>query len=60
MTIAQITCPKCDQISESEIPVDACLFFYKCPHCHQMMRPNSGDCCVFCSFGSEKCPSSNK
>ncbi|WP_435522049.1 GDCCVxC domain-containing (seleno)protein [Cupriavidus taiwanensis] len=22
-----------------------------------MLRPRQGDCCVFCSYGSNKCPS---
>lgn len=51
-----ITCPQCG-VSKLEImPADACQFFYECSHCKTLLRPNSGDCCVFCSFGSVKCP----
>jgi hypothetical protein len=39
-----------------DVAKDACLFFHKCVHCHRLMRPKAGDCCVFCSHGSEKCP----
>lgn len=38
------------------MPTDACLFFYECEQCKTMLRPNTGDCCVFCSHGSVKCP----
>ncbi len=31
-------------------------FFYECEACRAVMRPESGDCCVFCSYGSVKCP----
>jgi hypothetical protein len=24
--------------------------------CHTLLRPKAGDCCVFCSYGSAKCP----
>jgi len=32
------------------------VHFYECTGCGHLLRPNPGDCCVFCSFGSEKCP----
>jgi hypothetical protein len=35
---------------------DACQFYYECRNYKNLLRPNSGDCCVFCSFGSVKCP----
>ncbi|WP_412566888.1 GDCCVxC domain-containing (seleno)protein [Candidatus Accumulibacter phosphatis] len=35
---------------------DACQFYYEYPACHALLRPNPGDCCVFCSFGSVPCP----
>jgi len=39
------------------MPTDACLFFYDCPHCGARLKPKAGDCCVFCSYGSVRCPS---
>lgn len=51
-----ITCPQCEFRSEEEMPADACLFFYDCPACHALLKPRPGDCCVFCSYGSERCP----
>lgn len=38
------------------MPTDACQFFYECTACHALLRPEAGDCCVFCSFGDVKCP----
>ena len=38
------------------MPTESCLFFHECAGCRELLRPLSGDCCVFCSFGSAKCP----
>ena len=51
-----ITCPACGGKSEEDMPEDACIYFYECKHCRRMLRPEKGHCCVFCSFGSVKCP----
>jgi hypothetical protein len=42
--------------TQETMPTDACQFFYECEHCKAMLRPKPGDCCVFCSYGSVKCP----
>ncbi len=51
-----ITCPACGFSKTETMPTDACQFFYECENCKKMLRPKPGDCCVFCSFGSVKCP----
>lgn len=51
-----ITCPHCGHQRQETMPTDACQFFYECPGCHALLRPKPGDCCVFCSYGSVKCP----
>ncbi|WP_299517037.1 GDCCVxC domain-containing (seleno)protein [Mucilaginibacter sp.] len=51
-----ITCPDCGFQKEEEMPVDACLYFYECESCKTRLKPIAGDCCVFCSYGSVKCP----
>lgn len=51
-----LTCPHCGEQSRETMPTDACLFFYDCPHCGTRLKPRPGDCCVFCSYGSTKCP----
>jgi hypothetical protein len=53
---SMLTCPHCGKQSAEIMPSDACLFFHECRHCKTMLRPKSGDCCVFCSYGSVKCP----
>ncbi len=51
-----LTCPKCGHAKQEIMPTDACQFFYECESCRALLRPKPGDCCVFCSFGSIKCP----
>lgn len=56
-TKSVITCPKCGHKKEEIMPVDACQIFYECENCHKILRPKKGDCCVFCSYGTNPCPS---
>ena len=51
-----ITCPACGTAKTEIMPTDACEFFYECSGCGELLRPKSGDCCVFCSYGSVPCP----
>lgn len=51
-----LTCPHCGFAGREIMPKNACQFFYECSSCKALLRPNPGDCCVFCSFGSVKCP----
>jgi hypothetical protein len=51
-----LTCPYCGYAKREEMPVDACQYYYECIGCKALLRPCLGDCCVFCSFGSVKCP----
>jgi hypothetical protein len=53
---AVLTCPQCGHAKRELMPSDARQFFYECEHCHAVLRPKFGDCCVFCSFGSVNCP----
>lgn len=53
---SELTCPNCGRRRIEPMPVDACQFFYECTGCHALLRPKSGDCCVFCSYGSVPCP----
>ena len=38
------------------MPTNACQWFYECDQCKTLLKPLSGDCCVFCSYGTVKCP----
>lgn len=51
-----LCCPECNHATELEMPQDACMFFHECEACRTLLRPLPGDCCVFCSYGSVKCP----
>lgn len=53
---SMLTCPECGHASEEDMPTDACVFFHECAGCGVMLKPKSGDCCVFCSYGSVPCP----
>jgi len=53
---SHITCPQCGHEKEETMPANACRFFYECEQCHALLKPQKGDCCVFCSYGSVKCP----
>ena len=53
---SMLTCPECGHSEIETMPVNACQFFYDCKGCGVILRPKQGDCCVFCSFGSIKCP----
>lgn len=52
-----LTCPRCGFQKTELMPVDSCRYFYECPACHELLKPKPGDCCVFCSYGTNKCPS---
>lgn len=51
-----ITCPDCGHRALETMPTDACQFFYDCKGCGTRLKPKSGDCCVFCSYGTLPCP----
>ncbi len=51
-----ITCPRCGHRQSETMPTDFCQFFYDCKGCGEVLRPEAGDCCVFCSYGTVPCP----
>ena len=51
-----LTCPKCGFAKLETMPADSCQYYYECSSCKALLRPVAGDCCVYCSFGSVKCP----
>nr|WP_269465522.1 GDCCVxC domain-containing (seleno)protein [Zhongshania aliphaticivorans] len=38
------------------MPADFCQWFYECHSCGTLIKPKAGDCCVYCSYGTVKCP----
>jgi hypothetical protein len=51
-----LTCPHCGHSREEAMPENACTYFYVCTGCNTRLKPLGGDCCVFCSYGTVKCP----
>jgi hypothetical protein len=55
--ISTIRCPHCGFEKTETMPTDTCVYFYDCTGCGHRLSPKPGDCCVFCSYGTVKCPS---
>ncbi len=53
---SEITCPNCGHKKVEDMPTNACQYFYECGNCKKVLRPNEGDCCVYCSYGTVPCP----
>lgn len=51
-----ITCPNCGHRKVEIMPTNACAYFYECDNCKTRLSPLKGDCCVYCSYGTVKCP----
>ncbi|MFQ5883691.1 MAG: GDCCVxC domain-containing (seleno)protein [Thermoplasmata archaeon] len=51
-----IKCPECGFEKEETMPTDACQYFYECTNCETILKPKEGECCVFCSYGTVRCP----
>ena len=51
-----ITCPECGHKKDEIMPTNACQWFYECESCKTLLKPLKGDCCVYCSYGTVKCP----
>ena len=52
-----IICPECGHSETENMATDSCQWFYDCKGCGAVLKPKSGDCCVYCSYGSIPCPS---
>lgn len=53
---SMITCPHCGHTATETMPTDACQYLYECRGCDATLKPEAGDCCVFCSYGTVPCP----
>ncbi len=54
--ITTLTCPMCEHTATEVMPTDQCIYYYQCMECGSLLTPEPGDCCVFCSYGSNACP----
>lgn len=55
-TQSTLTCPSCGHKKTEIMPTDSCVYFYECERCKTVLKPLEGDCCVYCSYGTAKCP----
>ena len=55
MTTA-LTYPTCGQVTPETMPADCCVWLHECTGCGAILRPEEGDCCMFCSLGTVPCP----
>lgn len=53
---SMITCPECGFSKLETMPTEACQWYYECEGCNTLLTPRKGDCCVYCSYGTVKCP----
>ena len=53
--VGVLTCPRCGHQQAQEIPLDACIPFYECQGCGQLIAAEKS-CCVFCDYGDRPCP----
>lgn len=53
---SEITCPECGHVANEKMSTNSCQWFYDCLGCGVLLKPKPGDCCVFCSYGTVKCP----
>ncbi len=51
-----IVCPDCGYAKTEIMPAESCVYFYVCEKCNSRLKPLKDDCCVYCSYGSKKCP----
>jgi hypothetical protein len=54
--MSTITCPECGHSKMEEMSTTACQWYYECESCNALLKPLKGDCCVYCSYGTVKCP----
>ena len=54
--LCHIVCPECGHINVEEMPADRHVALITCGFCGLVIRKKADDCCVFCSYGSVKCP----
>ncbi len=59
-TTSTIECPACGHSHCEIMAEDAIQGFYKCKGCGLVIKPKRGRCCVFCSYGTVKCPTAQR
>ena len=54
--VSKITCPECGFSKIERMPTDNCQILYTCENCNENLKPNNGDCYVYCTHATIPCP----
>ena len=54
---SNLACPESGRVKEETRPTGACQWFHACERCTSVLGPKPGDCCMFCSYGTNIRPS---
>lgn len=55
-----IKCPSCGYFQMETMPDGEPVVQWKCPNCGKIAEPRDGDDCVYCSYGSVRCPTAQR
>jgi hypothetical protein len=58
-TESTVVCPQCGAAKIESMPLDFCQVMYDCEACGAILRPKTGDCCIYCiycTYGDVPCP----
>ena len=50
--VSKITYPECGFSKIERMPTDNCQILYTCENCNENLKPNNGDCCVYCTHAT--------
>ena len=50
--VSKITCPECGFSKIERMPTDNCQILYTYENCNENLKPNNGDCCVYCTHAT--------
>lgn len=50
-----LTCPHCNHKETQELYENLFPVNFRCESCHQRVKINKGECCIYCVFGDYPC-----
>lgn len=50
--VSKITCPECGFSKIERMLTDNCQILYTYENCNENLKPNNGDCCVYCTHAT--------
>ncbi|WP_394352849.1 GDCCVxC domain-containing (seleno)protein [Flavivirga algicola] len=55
-----ISCPYCHHKMTTKMSQTSIHYLHECNNCFKVLRVPKDNCCIFCSYGTRKCPSAQK